>query len=38
MRRFQHIEKRAAEDGRDLRDMTLAEMDAYWNEAKGLER
>jgi len=38
MRRFQHIEKRAAEEGRDLRSMTLEQMDAYWNEAKGLER
>jgi XTP/dITP diphosphohydrolase len=35
MRRFQHIEARALENGRDLRDMSLAEMDAYWNEAKG---
>lgn len=38
IRRFQHIEQRASEMGKDLRDMTLAEMDAFWDEAKGLER
>ncbi len=35
-RRFRHIERRAAETGRDLRDMTLEEMDIFWNEAKSL--
>lgn len=34
IRRFNHIEKMAAENGRSLRDLTLSEMDAYWNEAK----
>ena len=34
MQRFQYIEQRAAERQRDLRDMDLSEMDAYWNEAK----
>ena len=34
MRRFQFIEQRALEAGRDLRDMDLDEMDEYWNEAK----
>ncbi len=38
IRRFNHIESRAREAGRDLRDMTLAEMDELWNEAKKLER
>ncbi len=33
-RRFQYIEARAREHGRDLREMTLAEMDEWWNEAK----
>jgi len=33
--RFRYIEQRAAEQGRRLEDMTLAEMDALWNEAKG---
>ena len=34
MDRFKHIEKSAAEEGRELRDMGLEEMDKYWNEAK----
>src|SRR5258708_28504668 len=33
--RFQYIEKSAVAQGRKLEDMTLAEMDALWNEAKG---
>lgn len=37
MKRFQHIEARAAENNRELRSMTLEEMDEYWNEAKGLK-
>lgn len=32
--RFAHVEKRAKEQGRNLSDMTLEEMDAFWNEAK----
>lgn len=32
--RFQYIEKKAKEQDRDLKTMTLAEMDALWNEAK----
>lgn len=35
--RFNHIEKRASECGKQLKDMTLAEMDRFWNEAKTLE-
>ena len=35
--RFNHLERRAEESGRSLHDMTLAEMDEYWNEAKSLE-
>ncbi len=34
--RFNYLEKRAAEAGKSLRDMTLAEMDEIWNEAKKL--
>lgn len=34
--RFNHIEHRANETGRKLKDMTLAEMDELWNEAKKL--
>ncbi|HAX69680.1 MAG TPA: nucleoside triphosphate pyrophosphohydrolase [Anaerolineales bacterium] len=33
-RRFAYVEKRAQEGGRNLSDMTLEEMDAFWNEAK----
>ncbi|MEZ3590122.1 MAG: nucleoside triphosphate pyrophosphohydrolase [Muribaculaceae bacterium] len=36
--RFNHVESRAREIGRSLGDMTLAEMDALWDEAKRLER
>ena len=38
IRRFNHVESRAEEQGKTLRDMTLAEMDSYWDEAKALER
>ena len=34
IRRFQHLEKRAKEQGKALHDMTLAEMDVFWEEAK----
>ena len=34
--RFQYLEHKAAESGKSLRDMTLAEMEAYWQEAKGV--
>ena len=33
-RRFNYIELKAKELGKDIKDMTLAEMDKYWNEAK----
>lgn len=36
-RRFRYIERRAAEQGQDLARMSLAEMDALWEEAKRLE-
>ena len=36
IKRFQHLEKRAAEMGKALSEMTLAEMDVYWEEAKKL--
>lgn len=35
--RFNHIERRAKEMGLNLKDMTLAQMDALWDEAKQLE-
>jgi MazG family protein len=34
--RFQHIERRLAEQGRRPSDATLAELDALWEEAKAL--
>lgn len=37
IQRFQFIEKNAAATNRKLIDMTLDEMDGYWNEAKRLE-
>lgn len=36
-RRFEYIEAKAHESGRDLEQMTLEEMDALWNEAKTKE-
>lgn len=32
--RFQYMETESAKDGKQLGDMTLEEMDAYWNAAK----
>ncbi|MBI3758937.1 MAG: nucleoside triphosphate pyrophosphohydrolase [Deltaproteobacteria bacterium] len=37
-RRFGYIETKLAEQGRSCNDATLAEMDAYWNEAKQVEK
>lgn len=34
IRRFQYLEEKAKEQNKSLRDMTLAEMDVYWEEAK----
>ncbi|MBQ3998003.1 MAG: nucleoside triphosphate pyrophosphohydrolase [Paludibacteraceae bacterium] len=34
IRRFNYVEAKAKEQGKELKDMTLAEMDALWNEAK----
>ncbi len=36
--RFGYVEAKAKEQGRDIKDMTLAEMDELWNEAKILEK
>lgn len=32
--RFNYVEQKAKEQGKELKDMTLAEMDELWNEAK----
>lgn len=37
IRRFSYVEQKAKEQGKELKDMTLPEMDALWNEAKHLE-
>ncbi|WP_035334083.1 nucleoside triphosphate pyrophosphohydrolase [Dokdonia sp. PRO95] len=36
IKRFQYLEGKAKELNKDLSDMTLAEMDAFWEEAKKL--
>jgi XTP/dITP diphosphohydrolase len=36
IKRFQYLESKASEVGKPLVDMTLAEMDVFWNEAKKL--
>lgn len=36
IKRFDHIEKKAREKGVSIKDLTLAEMDQYWEEAKKL--
>jgi ATP diphosphatase len=38
VRRFAHIERRLSEQGRTPSQSTLAEMDAFWDEAKERER
>jgi XTP/dITP diphosphohydrolase len=35
--RFNYVEAKAKELGKELKDMTLEEMDVYWNEAKRTE-
>ena len=35
IKRFKYLEKKAMESGRSLKEMSLEEMDAIWNEAKG---
>lgn len=34
IKRFQYLESKAKELGKSLKDMTLSEMDIFWNEAK----
>ena len=36
IKRFQYLESKATELNKSLQDMTLAEMDIFWNEAKNL--
>ena len=37
IRRFQFIETESAKDDKQIENMTLEEMDVYWNKAKSLE-
>jgi ATP diphosphatase len=37
-RRFRHVERRLADQGRDLAGSTLDEMEALWQEAKKSEK
>jgi XTP/dITP diphosphohydrolase len=34
IKRFQYLENKAKENGKQLKDMSLEEMDVFWNEAK----
>jgi XTP/dITP diphosphohydrolase len=36
IKRFQYLESKSKELGKDLKNMTLSEMDIFWNEAKKL--
>lgn len=38
IRRFNYLEQKVKESGKDFKDLTLEQMDAYWDEAKALER
>ncbi|MFT3739289.1 MAG: nucleoside triphosphate pyrophosphohydrolase [Breznakibacter sp.] len=38
IRRFNYLEDKTIKQGRSLKDMSLAEMDVIWDEAKQLER
>ena len=36
IKRFQYLEKEAEKDGKNMSNMSLAEMDVYWNRAKSI--
>jgi len=38
IRRFNYLEQRVKEQGRNLKEMTLQEMDQFWDEAKASEQ
>ena len=38
IRRFNYLEAKAKEQGRELKDMSLAEMNTLWQEAKEAEK
>lgn len=37
IRRFGYVERKTKEMGREMKDMTFAELDALWDEAKAKE-
>ena len=37
IKRFQYLEEKATTQGKSLKDMTLPEMETYWQEAKNKE-
>ncbi len=37
IRRFRYLEQQSRADGKSLTELSLAEMDVYWNAAKSLE-
>ncbi|HLZ16287.1 MAG TPA: hypothetical protein VKQ08_04580, partial [Cyclobacteriaceae bacterium] len=36
IRRFQYLETESAKDGKKMGEMTLGEMDEYWEQAKSI--
>ena len=36
IKRFKYLERESAKDGKKMGEMTLAEMDVYWNKAKNI--
>ncbi|MGE5796565.1 MAG: nucleoside triphosphate pyrophosphohydrolase, partial [Ignavibacteria bacterium] len=36
IKRFNYVEMKISDSGRELRGSTLAEMDKFWNESKNL--
>ena len=36
IKRFQYLESESKKDGKNISEMTLAEMDEYWEQAKGI--
>ena len=38
IRRFGYVEQQTIAQGKNMKDMTLSELDALWNEAKSLEK
>src|SRR6185437_10294452 len=38
IKRFNYLEEQSKKDGKELHKMTLAEMDAYWEKAKTLDK